>query len=173
MEEEEELPDVEHLAGGPTAARPANKRRYDSGRDSSSVSLLDMKDFMGTLLNNNFQGMKEMMRESAELSRAQRKEEILELKQAKKRKTEDEMLETEAEMVKFDGVPVRDNCRDIINADLRVQLTGPYGDPSVWWTAKMHDEKPGVVIGDAMDYTHILGAGKRAASSVCIVVAII
>ena len=163
-EMEEELPDVDHLAGGPAPPRTAGKRRHETGRDSGSVSLVEMKDFMGSLLNNNFQGMKEMMRENAELSRAQRKEEILELKQAKKRKTEDEMLETEAELAKFDGVSVRDNCRDVINADLRVQLSGPYGDPAAWWTSKMHDEKPGVVIGDALDYTHLLGAGEQAGS---------
>lgn len=157
-EDVEELPGVDHLASGFAPGRATGKRRYEDGKDSGSVSLHDMKDFMGAILNNNFAGMKEMMRESAELSRAQRKEEIAELKQAKKRKTEDDMVETAPELVRFDGVQVRDNCRDLINVDLRVQMTGPYGDPSTWWTGKMNDEKPGVVIGDALDYTHILGA---------------
>ena len=155
-EEDEELPDVDHLAGGAAPDR-GHKRKKDGGKDGS-VPLHEMKDFVSTLMTSNFAGMKEIMMKSAEITRSQRQEELAELKLAKKRKTEDEMLETEPVMVKFDGTPLRDNCRDIINSDLRVQLSGPYGDPSTWWRGKMNDDKPGAVIGDAVDYTHVLGA---------------
>ena len=166
--EEDPLPDIPPPDGsgsggaGDGSGKKRKRHQQGSRRDSRSGDQLhqmtDIKEFLGSILTNSFSGMTAMFRENHEMEKARKAEEALERQNSKKKKTEDEMLETPATVVVFDGKDLQDNCRDVINSDLRAVLVGPFGDPESWFSGKMTADKPECIIGDAVDYTYMLGA---------------
>ena len=165
--EEEPLPTIPppDRSGSGSAGDGSGKKRkryhgqQEGRRDSQSGGqahqMADIKEFLGSILTNSFSGMTAMFRENHEMEKARKAEEALERQNSKKKKTEDEMLETPATAIVFEGKDLRDNCRDVINSDLRAVLVGPFGDPESWFSGKMTADKPECIIGDAVDYTYM------------------
>ena len=169
MEEEEEESDEEPLpdvtppgqGAGQGGGGRKRKRNKDGERQSGQWNqggMAEMKDFLGGILQESFSGMSKMFKENNEIEKARKAEEALERANTKKKKVEDEMLETPAVAVVYEDKNLKDNCRDVVNSDLRAVLVGPFGDPSAWYTGKMTADKPDSIVGDCVDYSYMLGA---------------
>lgn len=144
---EDLLPDLENLV---RSTRQASRKRPYTG---DNLGLAQALVFLGGEMKTAIQGMSNNFSDFHTRESERKREES---EKSKRRKSDEELLEVEAVETEFEGLKIGDDCRTKINATLRARMVGPFGDPTLWWTGDLNNDRAVAVVGESIHYTHIL-----------------